>query len=378
MNPRPGSPAAAAARPPQTLLVVLCLGAYLLFCLQQVVLTGRYFGVGLSLGSMAIRGFAVGVSAWALWRHGVPARLRRPLLAILACMAALAASVLASDHPALAFKFAVRYATALLSLWALLNLAVACPRWPRAATLAASIALWLNLALGVAVQWQWAPALRLSLAFHAQDTFKYLPRISGMYDHPAILAATAVVVAVLVLRLYRRGDLGQVALIAALLGAVAALALTQVRNPLLPVGGLIVWWAWPRRGAARGRRHASWLALLGLAATAGFVLWRRYAEMTSAVHESALTAISLGRTYLWAGAIEAWRSHPGSGWAPACSSSWRPTTPAGVSIAANCMRTTCCWRCCPRPGCAACWPAWVCCTRCGRRCCAMPPGAVGR
>lgn len=32
--------------------------------------------------------------------------------------------------------------------------------------------------------------------------------------------------------------------------------------------------------------------------------------MTSAVHESPLTAFSLGRTYLWSGAIEAWRSHP--------------------------------------------------------------------
>ncbi|MXV07796.1 MULTISPECIES: O-antigen ligase family protein [unclassified Xanthomonas] len=300
----------ARARAPQPLAVAACLGVYLLFCLQQVVLTGRYFGVGLSLGSMAIRAFVLGVAVWALWRHGVPSILRAPLLAILACLAALAASVLASGHPELAFKFAVRYATALLALWAMLNLALACPRWPRAATLAALIALWWNLALGLAVRLHWPPALRLSLAFHAEDSFKYLPRISGMYEHPALLAASAVVVATLVLQLWRSGALGRVALVMALLGAVLALALTQVRNPLLPVGALLLWWAWPRRGASRVRRNAAVAALLGLSGLAGFVLWQRYADMTSAVHESTLTAVSLGRTYLWAGAFEAWRSHP--------------------------------------------------------------------
>ncbi|MBB5941832.1 O-antigen ligase family protein [Xanthomonas sp. 3307] len=301
---------AVGARAPQPLAVAACLGVYLLFCLQQVVLTGRYFGVGLSLGSMAIRAFVLGVAVWALWRHGVPSILRAPLLAILACLAALVASVLASGYPELAFKFAVRYATALLALWAMLNLALACPRWPRAATLAALIALWWNLALGLAVRLHWPPALRLSLAFHAEDSFKYLPRISGMYEHPALLAASAVVVAALVLQLWRSGALGRFALVMALLGAVLALALTQVRNPLLPVGALALWWAWPRRGASRVRRNAAVVALLGVSGLAGFVLWQRYADMTSAVHESMLTAVSLGRTYLWAGAFEAWRSHP--------------------------------------------------------------------
>jgi len=40
-------------------LVALCLLGYLLFCLQQVVI-GHGMGVGLSLGSMAIRAFAIG------------------------------------------------------------------------------------------------------------------------------------------------------------------------------------------------------------------------------------------------------------------------------------------------------------------------------
>ncbi|WP_349656509.1 O-antigen ligase family protein [Xanthomonas sp. 10-10] len=301
---------AAAPRPAQTGLVVICLGLYLLFCLQQVVLTGRYFGVGLSLGSMAIRGAALGLSAWALWRHGVPACLRWPLLSILLCMAALAASVLASDHPALAFKYAVRYATALLWLWALLNLAVASPRWPRAATLAALIAVWINLALGMAVRLQWPPALEWSLAFHAQDSFKYLPRVSGMYDHPALLAATSVIVALLTIQLYQRNEVGRKVLAAAVMAAVAALALSEVRNPLLPVAALIAWWAWSRRGGPRPVRRTAWIASLGLLAVAAFVLRQRYAEMTSAVHENTLTALTLGRTYLWSGAFEAWRSHP--------------------------------------------------------------------
>lgn len=252
-----GIPAMAqSSRPSQTLWVALCLGIYLCLCLQQVVLADRFFGSGLSLGSMAIRGLALGLSAWALWRHGVPPRLLRPLQAILACMAALAASVLASDHAALALRFAVRYATMLLLLWALLNLAVACPRWPRAAVLAALAALWFNLALGVAVLLQWPPALRLSLWFHPEDTFKYLPRISGMHEHPALLAACAVVVALLVLQLWRRGELGRWVLGLALLGALAALALTQVRNVLLPVAALLAWWAWPGRRAAGLHRHA--------------------------------------------------------------------------------------------------------------------------
>ncbi|OOW96534.1 ligase [Xanthomonas campestris pv. vitistrifoliae] len=301
---------APARQPAQTGLVAVCLGLYLLFCLQQVVLTGRYFGVGLSLGSMAIRGVALGLSAWALWRHGVPACLRWPLLSILLCMTALAASVLASDHSALAFKYAVRYATALLWLWALLNLAVAWPQWPRAAALAALIAVWINLALGMAVRLQWPPALEWSLAFHAQGSFKYLPRVSGMYDHPALLAATAVIVGLLTIQLYQRHAVGRAQLAAAVLAAIGALALSEVRNPLLPVAGLILWWAWSRRAGERPRRRTVWAAALGLLAVAGFVLWQRYAEMTSAVHESPLTAFSLGRTYLWSGAIEAWRSHP--------------------------------------------------------------------
>lgn len=316
MSPPATGASAAGARAPQPLAVAACLCVYLLFCLQQVVLTGRYFGGGLSLGSMAIRAFALGVSLWALWRHGLPPILRRPLLAILACLAALGVSVLASAHPALAFRFAVRYATALLALWAMLNLAFACPRWPRAATLAALIALWWNLALGVAVRLHWPPALRGSLVFHAEDSFKYLPRISGMYEHPALLAASAVLVAALVLQGWRNGALGRFALGLALLGAVLALALTQVRNPLLPVGALLLWWAWPWRGATRPRRRAAAGALLVLLALVGFVLWQRYADMTSAVHESTLTAVSLGRTYLWAGALEAWRSHPWFGLGP--------------------------------------------------------------
>lgn len=295
------------------LWVVMCLGIYLCMCLQQVVLTDRYFGTGLSLGSMAIRGVALGLSAWALWRHGVPVCLRRPLLAIAACIAALAASVLASEHTALAFRFAVRYGTMLLLLWGMLNFAVFCPDWPRTATLAALSALWLNLALGLAVLLQWPLALRISLAFHSEDAFKYLPRISGMHEHPALFASCAAVVALLVLQLYRRGELGRVALALALLGVVTAMALTQVRNIFLPIGVLLVWWAWSASGV---HRRIACGGLLGLSMLAFFVLWQRYSDMTSATHENILTAVSLGRTYLWAGAWEAWSSHPWFGLGP--------------------------------------------------------------
>lgn len=307
--------AAAGGQPSQALPVAACLAAYLLFCLQQVVLAGPAGG-GLSLGSVTLLGGMLAVSAWTLWLHGVPPRLRRPLLAILACMAALAASVIASGQSSLALRFAARYATSLLALWAMLNLAVACPRWPRAAVLAALISLWLNLALGMAVLLQWPPALRLSLAFHAEDTFKYLPRISGMYEHPALLAASSLVVAMLVLQLQRRGELGRVALALALLGAAAALVLTQVRNALLPAGLLLAWCAWPRSDLPRLHRRLAGLALLGLAALAGLVLWQRYADMTSASRENLLTALSLGRTYLWVGAIKAWFGHPWFGLGP--------------------------------------------------------------
>ncbi len=297
--------------------VAAILAAYLLFCLQQVVIPGRHAGGELSLGSVSLLAGMLAISGWALWHHGVPLSLRIPLGAITACAVALAASASASGHAVLAFRFAVRYGTALLALWAMLNLAVACPRWPRAATLAALIALWINLALGGLVLLQWPPALRISLAFHAQDTFRYLPRITGMYEHPAMLAATAVIVALLVLQLWRRGELGRVALAMALLGAGAALALTQVRNALLPVAFLLAWWALPRVGATRAHRGLAAVALLGLALVGSLVLWLRYAEITSAAaREGWLTALSLGRTYLWAGAADAWYGHPWLGLGP--------------------------------------------------------------
>ncbi len=305
----------AAGRSSQALLVAACLSVYLVFCLQQVVVGGGAGG-GLSLGSAALLACVLAVSTWALWHHGVPRCLRGALLAILVCMAVLTTSVLASGHAALAFRFAVRYATALLALWAMLNLAVAFPRWPRAATIAALIALWLNLGLGAAVLLQSPAALHFSLAFHAQETFKYLPRISGMYEHPALLAASSVVVALLVLQMQRRGELGRVALALALLGAATALALTQVRNALLPAGLLLAWCALPFSGLPRAHRRLAGAALLGVAVLAGLVFWRRYGDMTSASQENLLTAVLLGRTYLWAGAVDAWLSHPWLGLGP--------------------------------------------------------------
>lgn len=291
-------------------VVVFFLVVYILFCLQQIDIASQYFDVTISLGTISILFIALSVSIWMLLINGVPECLQRPLFAIIACVISLAASVLASAHPALAFKFAARYTISLLALWAMLNLAVAFPRLPRAAALAAIIALWINLALGISVLLQWPLSLQVSLVFHAEDTFKYLPRISGMYEHPAILAASAVVVATMVIQLHSRGELGKTVLIISLLGAIAALILTQVRNILPPVIALLGWWAWSVRGASRRRRHSAYVTLLLSAGITFYVLWQRYTEMISAAHEGWLTSISLGRTYLWTGALEAWLSHP--------------------------------------------------------------------
>lgn len=310
MNSRFGPSPAAVPPRGQLLLVSICLALYLLFCLQQIVLPFRFFGMVLSLGSVTMLGCMLAISAGSLVRHGVPSELRRPLLAILMCIAALSASVLASNHIGLACAFAVRYATSLLALWAMLNLAAACPRWPRAATLAALIAVWFNLALAGAVWFQWPEALRVALAFHPEETFKYLPRISGMYEHPALLATSAAMVLLLVLRLQQRGEVGRISLALALVGAVLALALTQVRNTLLPVGVLMAWWAWPRSCTSNRQRHIARVALGGIAVLAVFVLWLRYPDMTSAAQENMMTAFTLGRTYLWSGALDAWRDHP--------------------------------------------------------------------
>ncbi len=316
MTSRLGPSSAAVPPRGQPLLVAICLALYLLFCLQQIVLPFRVFGMALSLGSVAMLGCMLAISAGLLVRHGVPSELRASLLAILLCIAALSASVLASNHFGLACAFAVRYATSLVALWAMINLAAACPRWPRAATLSALIAVWFNLALAGAVWLQWPGARSVALAFHAEETFKYLPRISGMYEHPALLATSAAMVLLLVLRLHQRGEVGKISLALALAGAVLALALTQVRNILLPVGVLMAWWAWPRAGTSSRQRHISRAALAGIAVLAVFVSWRRYPDMTSAAHEHLMTALTLGRTYLWSGALDAWRDHPWLGLGP--------------------------------------------------------------
>ncbi|WP_446811151.1 O-antigen ligase family protein [Methylomonas sp. 2BW1-5-20] len=295
---------------PNGIAVLLCLAAYLLFGLQQVVISD-WLGSGVSLGATAIRGFVGAASVWLWRRQGIPPVLRLPFLAILACITALAASVLMSEHPAIAVKFAIKYGTALLLLWAFLNLALAFPAFPLAATRAALLALWGNLLLGIGVRVD-NPALKaFSLAFHPEATFKYLPRISGIYEHPAIFGATAIMLALLTLQLYAQDRLTKPALSWTVIGACLTLLLTESRNALVPLLAFAGGMAWLRRRellAAGAWQIAGSIGLL--AAFLSFILWRRHAELTSAIHESPLTAFSLGRTYIWAGAFEAWRTHP--------------------------------------------------------------------
>lgn len=291
-----------------TWLVVLCVLGYLACSLQQVVI-GHSLGVGLSLGSMLLRLFAAGIALWALARHGVPRPLRLPGLAIVACALALGLSVLASEHADIASRHALRYGLELLLLWAVLNLALAWPACLLAAAQAALIVLWLGLALAVAVALDLPQAKSLSLVFHAADTFKYLPRVSGFYEHPALLAASGVLVALLATQLQREGYWSRRRWLAALSGALLALLLSGARNPLLALLALLGLWLWQRRGAAHAWRLGL-AALLGVSLLLGGAIASRYAEITSASREGFLTAFSLGRTYLWAGAFEAWRSHP--------------------------------------------------------------------
>lgn len=92
------------------MLAAACVALFLLFALQQVVI-GRGLGEGLSLGSAAMRVFAAVASVWLLWKIGIPPLCRLPLVAILGCLCVLTLSTLMSDHPLIAFKFALGYAT---------------------------------------------------------------------------------------------------------------------------------------------------------------------------------------------------------------------------------------------------------------------------
>lgn len=290
--------------------VALCLA----ISLQQVVI-GHALGVDLSLGSMALRALALGASAYAFWRQGVPRSLRGVAAALGACLLVLALSAGLSEHRDIAVRSALRYALELLLLWAMLNL---CVLWRGFAVLLAEVflvLLWLGLALAVAVMLQVPLARELSLAFHPPETFKYLPRVSGFYEHPALLAANAVVLLGVALQLRREGLWGRWRCAAALLACVLALLLSGARNPLFGVAWLGALWLWERRRQAHVVPLAA-LVLAGGAALFGVMLAGRLAEISSARQEGFFTAFSLGRTYLWHGAFDAWCSRPWLGLGP--------------------------------------------------------------
>lgn len=289
-----------------------CTALFLLFALQQIVI-GQGLGEGLSLGSAAMRLFAVVASIWLLLRNGIPRVCRFPMFAILGCLCVLALSTLLSEHRLIAVKFAVRYATQLAMLWCVLNLVLAYPRLHAALGRAAVASLWIGILVGFGSRWSIGPAREAALMFHSADVLRYLPRISGLYEHPAIFGAVAVLVAVLTTQLHERGVVGRPTLSAAYAGLAAALVLTEARNPLVPLLLLAAGFAVLRRG--RVRRMALVLLAL-LACFAMTAIWRRFDELTSASQETLLTMFTLGRTYIWAGAIEAWMSHPWLGQGP--------------------------------------------------------------
>lgn len=303
------------AQQPPSWLVLLCVCVYLAFSLQQVVI-GHGFGVNLSLGSMLLRVFVVVSCAWMLWHHGIPPVLRWPAAAIGLCLTAVAVSALASGHRTIALQFAPRYALELLMLWSVLNLSLAFPMFARAAARATLIILWLGLLLSIGVQLDISGAKSLALLFYTQETLdQYLPRSSGLYQHPALFGATAVMSLAMTLQLFSLGLYSGRSAAAALLGCLIALLLCGARNPIL---GLLV-----LAGAGlwhlRANRHARQFAVVACLVFIGlitFTLHSRYAQLTSASNESFFTAFSLGRPYIWAAAWKAWLSEPLFGLGP--------------------------------------------------------------
>lgn len=300
---------------PSRWLVLLCLCGYLGFSLQQVII-GHGLGLNLSLGSMLLRAFVLATAPWMLWHHGIPPSLRWPGVAIGTCLIAVSASMLASQHRDIALPYGARYGLELLLLWSLLNLSVAYPSFTRAAARAALILLWIGVLLSVCVKLEMAGARSLSLLFFPQETFDlYLPRSSGLYQHPALFAATAVMTLAMTLQLHREGLYGRGSVVLAMAGCLLALVLSGARNPILGLLVLIAAALWHMRG---NRHLRPWLlsASLLLSALLAYAIFSRYAELTSATREGTFTAFSLGRPYIWAAAWKAWQSAPLLGLGP--------------------------------------------------------------
>lgn len=286
---------------------------YLLFCLQHVVI-GSGLDSGISLGSTALRLVAVGAAlAFVISDRGVAPGLRAPFAAICACLCVLAVSAALSEHRLIAVKFGVRYATQLLMLWCVLHTVVSYPQLRGAMGRALVLALWIGLLIGFGHRLGIDGVARLGLMFHGPDPLRYAPRLIGLYEHPATFGAIAVVVAVMAVQLWTERAIGMLSLVAAIAGAALALILTEARNPVVPLLALAAIVTLTRRG--RQRRLA--LAALALsAALVALMIWRRYDELTSASRESLATMFSLGRTYIWQGAFEAWMQHPWWGLGP--------------------------------------------------------------
>jgi len=285
---------------------------YLLFSLQQVVI-GRGLGEGISLGSTSLRVIGLGAAIALLATRGIPVRLRRPLIAIVACLGVLAISTALSDHRLIALKFGVRYATQLLMLWCILNLLVAFPHLRGPLGRATVVALWGSLAIGLGSRWGVEWFAQLGLLFHAPDALRYMPRIIGLYEHPATFGAIAVVVAVMATQLREEAAIGIPTLAAAYVGMAAVLLSTEARNPAVPLLILAAAFAVTRGGRLR---QIALLALALLVALVAVTIWRRYDELTSASRESLATMFSLGRTYIWEGAADAWLGRPWWGLGP--------------------------------------------------------------
>lgn len=296
-------------RPPTPALIALCVGTFVAFSLQQVVV-GQGLGFNLSLGSMLLRFSVLLCCGLMLWHHGIPRPLRPVALAIGLGMIALAASTLASAYRPLALAFALRYALELLMLWCTLNLALAWPRLAYAACYASLIMLWLGLLLSLGLKLQWPGARALALCFYPVQTLdEYLPRISGFDPHPALFGATAVITLAMILHLRRLRICSQFCLWLAVSGCLLALLGSGARNPLLGLLVLIGAAGWSLRHHRHARRGVV-ITLFVLGALVAFSIVSRFAQLTSAHDQPLFTAFSLGRPLIWMAAFKAWLSAP--------------------------------------------------------------------
>lgn len=286
--------------------------------LQQVVLA-KMGGAGISVGEIFIvLTVALGTLSWAasrqwLWDRRLP-------VAMLAGLSALTLSWLLSEDKAIAFRFLVRYGLEL----GLLFVAVAMISKQQAVSRGmARGAVWfmvLNAVLAVGIVFAPEPTKIIAFNFNHPETLKYLPRISGTYEHPAILGSIAVMGGMLSVHAWRRRVIGHVEASIGVLSALIILTLGGSRNPWFALVSVAALAAFFIASAGNWKRSLVWIAAL---ISAAVLIYAVHPLTQSRMDQSFAALVNLDwasltsrRTNLWAGAIAAWLDHPWFGLGP--------------------------------------------------------------